>query len=259
MRVVALLLLTSLALRAQTLVMSPMPHGRTSIDVRFMHILPNKGNAPLSDGTLDISLCVPTAERFSTVVSMSCTNDSRVGGGPTILPGNLFIGMQMYADTSRRTVATLGLYLPTASKANSSIPEFVNRYEIQRYVRNHTTAYLNVAGRLAQGNDVKLNGEVGTTYLAASESSDTSTVMIHYGVGGVVGSRDVKFTFEFTGLVNFASSFSGLSDRFLHFIGLGVTFMGAHVQPGMMIQLPLNQSLRGVVDGALGMRVGVVM
>ena len=56
---IAVALATASSLLAQTLTMAPYPESRTTLDVRYLHILPNKGNATLSDGVLDLTVSVP--------------------------------------------------------------------------------------------------------------------------------------------------------------------------------------------------------
>ena len=218
------------ALHAQTLLLFPFPQTRPVLSLRLLHILPNLGAAPLFDGAMDVTVNVPTDQRFNAVASIALTNDSRLTGN-TVAFGNAFIGMQVAADSLRRTVATIGIYLPTSPyEESSAIPLYVNRYEIQRYARRYTTAYFNVAREFVQGKDYTVHGELGTMYLAAGHRGDTSTVSVHYGIGAGTGNQDIQCTFEYAGMVSVAKSFLGLgNNRFLHFICLGATYMGKHV------------------------------
>ena len=155
------------------------------------------------------------------------------------------------------SVGSFGLFLPTADEDIGFFGILTNYYDIHKYASDLLTIYGNYAYHNLLSQGVRFGLEIGPNLMIPTKGKGDTELFIHYGLtAGFQGNKFAIFT-ELVGLVIITEDSDEFSDRFVHSIDLGATYISNSISPGVFYKLYLKENLSDIVKGVLGIKIDV--
>ncbi len=173
--------------------------------------------------------------------------------------GNIFVGMQTKsADDESKSIATFGIYLPTADEEAAYTALFSNYYDIQKFVPKSFGLYFNYAHHKIFEGGFRYGFEFGPNIIIPTESGYSETeLFIHYA--GTVGYQvnKLQVNIEFLGIGILTQSVDNFWDRLIHQFGIGAFWKESFITPKIFYRIYLRDEISNMIDGILG--IGVIV
>ena len=221
-----------------------------------------KRDADLStlSGVYDFSLNIPLSETLNIVGSVPYVtfafgdNDAESG------VGNIYIGLQTRSGIKNKkgSVGSFGLFLPTADEEVGFFGFVTDFYDGHKYASDLLTIYGNFAYYNLSSQGARFGLEIGPNLMIPTKGEGRDTeLFMHYGLtAGFQRKTFVLFT-ELVGLVIISEDVDEFSDRFVHSIVLGGTYIRNVISPGVFYKLYLKEDFSDIIEGVLGIKINI--
>ena len=250
---------------AQTFMFKSIPGENPKIGLRYLR--PSFDSDPdmsIFSGIYDLRMNLPINDRWSLDASFPYTHYS-IGEDSESenFIGNIYAGMQ-YLNKKGGTSHTVsfGVFIPTAEDdlGNLFFGAFTNYEEIFKYYPDAWTLYGNYSCINVSSGGLRLGLEIGPDLLIETGDGDNDTeFFMHYGLtAGYRGERFAALT-ELIGLGMFTGDADEFSDRFMHSIDFGVSYISPRFMPGIFYKIYLKDDFSDIVDGVLGINLEVTL
>lgn len=222
-------------------------------------------------GSLELDFRVPVSHSVAIAGQLPLGFSDRRGStyDGTVL-GNIGLGLEFLPSRSgrSRTSITFLAQLPTSAQFETG-PSYEGDDEAAKYYAlfagysadlydfaRFQPYWWSLYGNISQQYNFtsgQLGGELGPTILMPREGGDTELLM-HYGVSGGLGTKTFLVTAELTGLFLVTEDTQEFSDRFDHFVALGIELPGVIGRPALFFQKALDEEFERL-NGAFHLRV----
>ena len=174
--------------------------------------------------------------------------------------GNIFVGFQTKPKIpdNRRSIFTLGLFLPTAAEQASVNGVLADYYNFSKYLPNTFGFYFNYAYHHINTEGFNYGLELGPNLLIPTKSNNSETEFFaHYGIIAGYQINKLLLNLEIVGIVVISQDIDNFGDRFINMLNIGAQWKGAIVTPKVFYKIYLRNEIRHNVDGVLGIGVNI--
>jgi hypothetical protein len=249
---------------AQTFLFKGVPSTEPTIRVRWLRpYLANDAELSTLSGVYDFYVNLPISNEWSIDGDLPFVTYSVGDEDSENFIANVYAGMQ-YLDSKpgRTRVGSFGVWIPTAEEdlGMTLFGVLTNGEKPWKYLPNTLTVTGNYGCiRVTQGG-ARLGFELGPDLLIPTGDNEGDTEFFaHYGLtAGYQGESFLAMT-ELIGAVQFTGEADEFSDRFLHSINFGASYLSRHFKPGVFYKLYLKEDFSDLVDGVLGVNLEIVL
>lgn len=260
--------LISAFLRAQTLIMEPVPESHLKAGVQYLR--PDYASTDQTikmstfSGSYDFYMRIPTLRGVNAVVSMPLILKGSDGESVASGIGNFYLGIRTRPDSiaNNYSVFSLGLYLPTATSKRpvEFMGVFANFYQPQKALSNVLTLYSNFLYFKNQSRGIYLGFEIGPQVFIPVKSGGGSTNLLgHYGICGGYRFKHFAIGGEILGLANVTDSFNSFGERFDHSVAIGTQLLEYPIRPALFYQVVISDQntelAQNVLNGIFAIRL----
>jgi hypothetical protein len=262
---IILVVILSAAAVAQTFMLKSIPGETPQFGLRYLR--PNfKNDSDLStfSGIYDIRVNLPINERWSIDASLPYTRFAfGEDDDSESYIGNIYAGLQSISRKGGGSaIVSFGAFFPTAEEdlGHLLFGVLTNYENMFKYYPDSWTLTGNFAWFKTSEGGARLGLEAGPDLLVPVGDNDSDTdFLLHYGfTAGYQGKRFLAAA-ELIGLVVFTGDSDEFSDRFVHSIDFGASYLSRHFAPGIFYKIYLKDEFRDMVDGVLGVSLDVIM
>jgi hypothetical protein len=249
---------------AQHFLLQNLPTNRSEFGLRFMrpNFSEDDGDLSLLSGVYDLNVSVPFGKDLAFIGSFPFSSYSAEDEDSESGIGNIYVGLQTRPSTSSTNKSSLsfGIFLPTASDELGSLilGVFSNHYEIQKYILDMLAVHGNFAFTREYSN-LLLSFEIGPNIFIPTKKEREGELSAHYGFFGGVQLNQLILGVELTGVAVISEDVDKFEDRFIHAVGFGVHWTTGNFSPTLFYDIYLDEEYKEVVDGVLGVKVGIVL
>ncbi len=254
-------------LSAQTLDLQNIPNDKMqfgiSYDKAFYSNEYSDYNMSALSGVYQINANIPISSKFNIIgdIPYVITNYeiNFVGFSQSFSEngiGNIFIGLQTNSKlvNNKKSIFTLGLYLPTCSKNGALWGLLADDYYFPKYYPNLFSMYFNYAYHKINTQGFNYGFELGPDLSIPTKSNYNKTELyIHYGVIGGYQINKLLFNLEFLGYGIITEHVNNFGDRFINMVNIGAQWKGTTITPKIFYKIYLRNDIRHTVDGVLGL------
>jgi hypothetical protein len=158
------------------------------------------------------------------------------------------------------SVFSLGFYLPTSAEEIQFMGILTHLEKVYRYTPDLLTFYGNYGYFKSFNSGIRLGLEVGPDISFPWESTAGDIELyFHYGVTAGYSGKYFMLNAELQGLVIITEEADELSDRFVHSVNLGASYVGDMFTAGVFYKIYLKEQYSDIVDGVLGISAGYAL
>ena len=251
---------------AQTFLFQSLPKDNTQFGLRYLR--PNfEADIDMStfSGIYDLYVNIPASSSINLVGSIPFTAMAIEGEESESGIGDIYIGLQtrLESSTDNNSILSFGVFLPTASEDKYSLNFmglFTNYYELQKYLPNTLTLYMNYAYHSTQPEGAMFGFEIGPNFwIPTDDNGDETELFIHYGFNVGFQARNLAIFTELAGIALITEDIDEFGDRFSHSLAFGAHWTGNTMRPGIFYKIYLKEDLSDVVDGVLGVKLETIL
>ncbi len=268
---VVVIILFTFQCYAQTLNLQSIPSDKIRIGFTFEKpFYPSNSNISAFSGNYELSCNIPLSSKLNLLLEVPYIytkyevnfsfDDYHYSykydrGGA----GNVFIGLQTKPgiDNDSKSIATFGLFLPTADTKASYTGLFNNYYEIQKFVPNSVGLYFNYAHHKFYEEGFIFGFELGPNVFIPTKGMSDLELFIHYAATTGYQINKLQINLEFIGIGIVSQSVNNFGDRLINQLGFGTQWKETFITSKVYYKIYLKEGLSNTIDGVLGIGVSV--
>ncbi len=260
--VIILSIIISNQLLAQTFLFQDIPKENTQLGLRFMQ--PSfEGDSELStlSGIYDLTFNIPINANWNIAGSLPYITSTFGENDPENGMGNIYIGMQsiLKNDGQKKSIASFGLFLPTADEDIQLFGLFTHLIEFHKYTADVLTIYGNFAFFNTFPHGVRLGLEIGPNLMLSTKDDRDTEFLLHYGLTAGYQSTNFALITEMVGILIITEDENEFSDRFQYSLNFGGSYVSERISPGIFYKIYLKDDFSDIVDGVLGINIEVTI
>lgn len=249
---------------AQHFLLQNPPTNRSELGLRFMrpNFSEDDDHLSLLSAVYDLNISVPFGKDWAFIGSFPFSYFAAKGGDSESGIGNIYVGLQTRPPTASANKSSLsfGIFLPTASDelAPLILGLFSNYYEMEKYIFDMLTVHGNFAFTREHSN-LLLSFEIGPNIIIPTKKEREGELFAHYGCFVGAQLNPLILGVEVTGVAIISEDIDKFEDRFVHAVGFGAHWSMGNFRPTLFYNIYLYEEYKDVVDGVLGVKVGIVL
>ncbi len=264
-----LLMFTTLnILSAQTLDLQTIPNNKIQFGFNFNKAFyTSHTDMSASSGVYQLYVNIPVSSKLNIIGDIPYLNtsyDINYGFGEFSYSengfGNIFVGIQTKPKMmdDKRSIFTLGLFLPTAAEQASLNGVLADYYNFSKYLPNTFGFYFNYAYHRINTEGFNYGLELGPNLLIPTKNNNSETELFaHYGIIAGYQIDKLLLNLEIIGIAVISQDIDNFGDRFINMLNIGAQWRESTVTPKIFYKIYLRDDIRHNIDGVLGIGVNI--
>jgi hypothetical protein len=206
-----------------------------------------------------------TSQSLSVVLDLPVANYDYDSDAGEFLLGNPYVGLAFGSEDAKFS-GDVGVRLPISDedKVNAAVTGILSDFDRLEAFASKAVPVIGIMRfkTMFPASKLGVRAHFGPSILVYTNDrgSDDMTVYLKYGLIGMYKGESVLAQLGFSGIYNASNEYGSFEDNSMHHFGITINVdAGAHIWPGLLLRIPMDDDLKRAIDAILGVNVMVML